>query len=102
MGRPGKFEGCNDQDLGEELHAITMDSGQDDELGEVDGFGWYGLIIDLDYNGKVAHYIVHEDNAGFFDYTVYDTETEAREAWAVLEADYDAFNEEDADIEAED
>lgn len=86
--RPGKFEGCSDQDLGETLHGITLDGGCDEELGDVQDFGWYGLIIGFD-NGK--GYIVSEDNQGFFDYEEFPTYAAAEKAWAGLEKEYETF-----------
>jgi len=63
---PGKFEGCTNQEKGEELYNISL-NGCDEELGDVPGFGWNGLIK---YNSE-TWYIVTEDNQGFFDYEVY-------------------------------
>ena len=60
---PGKFEGCSDQELGENLYTLSLD-GCDDELGDAESFGWYGLIKFDDG----TWYIISEDNCGFFNY----------------------------------
>jgi hypothetical protein len=79
---PGKFEAGGTVD--EWLHDQSME-GCDEELGDVEGFGWYGLLLfpegvdvfepvagvepesggEPDYSFKAA--IVHEDSQGFFD-----------------------------------
>lgn len=84
---PGKFEGCENEDIGKKLYEITLDGGPDAELGEVDGFGWYGLIADTGIP-EAPHVIVWEDNNGFFDYRAYESEQEARERWEALEDEY--------------
>ena len=83
----GKFEGCADQELGQKIYELTME-GCDAELGEVESFGWYGLLLNVD--GK--NYIVSEDNNGFFDYTEYDTIDEVTTAWDNLASEYEDFN----------
>jgi hypothetical protein len=88
----GKFEGNADQDLAEFLYELSM-VGCDEDLGEVDSFGWYGLLIHVYGKGKMKSYIVHEDSYGFFDYTEYNKES-ALTAWAKLEAEYEEFNKE--------
>jgi hypothetical protein len=80
---PGKFEGCHEQDIGEALHMSTLDGMQGEELGEVDGFGWFAKV---DHQGR--WFIVSEDSQGFFDYTEYDLETERDAAWSLLWDDY--------------
>lgn len=82
----GKFEACANSELGEKLYEMTM-TGCDQELGEVDNFGWYGLLLDID--GK--SYIVNEDNNGFFTYTEYDNSVSAQLAFSRLENDYEDF-----------
>jgi hypothetical protein len=84
----GKFEACANQELAEKLYDITLDGGCDAELGDVQDFGWYGLIIEDD-----KAYIVNENNDGFFTYTEYTSMLAARKAWLNIEADYNDFNE---------
>lgn len=95
MTNPGKFEGSANPGLADHLYEITMDGMCDEELGDVDGFGWYGLILPEDSPLPLAataqtSYIVSEDSQGFFDYEEYATPALARKAWAKLEAEYTA------------
>ena len=91
--RPGKFEGTADEELAEELYAAIGD-GADEELGDVEGFGWYGLLVDFETAaGDTVHVIVNEDHQGFFDYEEYDTAAQARRAWKQLEKEYEEFEE---------
>lgn len=95
---PGKFEGAGD--LGEELYEAIGDSSfLDEELGDVEGFGWYGLMVNFEAEaeGRTVHVIVHEDSQGFFDYEEYDTAAQARRAWKKLEREYEKFEEEAGD-----
>ena len=84
----GKFEACQDNKLGEYLHSLTLDGCLDRELGDVETFGWYGLLLSV--NGMKS-YIVNEDNYGFFTYTEYDLQDKALSAWSQLEAEYQEF-----------
>ena len=94
---PGKFEGNPSRTISEVLHDWTLDGSIDAELGDVEGFGWYGLIVEISPKDTVIcalwgkSFIVHEDNQGFFDYTEYETEKTAREDWEALESDYDDY-----------
>lgn len=79
--RPGKFEGTDD--MGELLHEAIGDSSYvDDECGDVQGFGWYGLVTDFEFGGKRHQVIAHEDSQGFFDYTEYASKREAQQVFA--------------------
>ena len=93
--RLGKYEGNADQDLAEYLHKYSLD-GCDEELGDVQNFGWYGLLLHIIKGtlSKGKSYIIHEDSQGFFDYTTYGTKTQALEAWAQLELEYEDFERE--------
>jgi hypothetical protein len=94
---PGKFEGGTD--LNKYLYKLTMDSAQDEDLGDVEGFGWYGLfngvgVRDGETGEIVTIYaIVSEDNQGFFDVYEYDTEKELMEAWEELQDEYEKWEE---------
>ena len=83
---PGKFEGNGSRRLAEALYNLTID-GLSTELGDVEGFGWYGLVA----RKHGSSYIVHEDSQGFFDYTEYATDREAKAEWKALEKEYDKF-----------
>jgi hypothetical protein len=89
---PGKFEGCADQRLGEALYNASLD-GCDDEVGDVDGFGWYGLI-----KTHKNTYLLEIDGNGFVDYRRYSHKT-GDKAWSRLANEYEAYcdetNEED-------
>jgi len=92
--RYGKFIGCYSEWLGNVLCNLC---GYDDELGEVDGFGWYALV-----HGKRWSWIVHEDSQGFFDYGEYESKSEAISNWCDIQDDYDVFLDsiEDFDLDA--
>lgn len=82
---PGKFEG--------ELYLTRFAyENVDDELGDVQDFGWYGRM-----SGKVKgrgpfHIIVHEDSQGFVSGDRYDTEAEMMRDWRKLEREYEKFS----------
>jgi hypothetical protein len=86
---PGKFEACEDQDLGEALYQLVNDGGCDDELGDVQDFGWYGLVLPDDAGN--AGYILFEDNNGFFEYQGPYTALEVNDLWRDLQAQYQEF-----------
>lgn len=94
---PGKFEGNESLEVSEYLYDIVGDSMQDDEIGDVETFGWYALITDADENlplerfplpGLKPAYIVVEDSNGFFSYTEFDLKTQAWRAWKQITSDY--------------
>lgn len=86
---PGKFEGNGSRRLSEALYNLVGDGCASNELGDVEGFGWYGLIA----RKHGSSYIVSEDSQGFFGYNEYDTEQDARKDWKTLEAEYAQFEE---------
>ena len=59
---PGKFEACDDDRLAEVLSGLDCN----EDCGEADTTGWYGLILHRDHG-----YIVSEDSQGFFSYDYY-------------------------------
>lgn len=83
---PGKFEGCSCPVIAELLYELVGISGQVDDLGDVQDFGWYALV---DTEG--IWYIVTEDNYGFFQYERYESEASARADWQSIEYDYDKY-----------
>lgn len=82
--RPGKFEGCESQLVGEVLYQLSA-CGPDEQVGSVDDLGWYGLIL-----GKKRAWIVREDHFGFFDYETF-THEEARGKWDEIEDEYQDY-----------
>lgn len=109
---PGKFEGNDSLEISEFLYSIDPC----DELGEVEGFGYYALIDELDtmfdrirsgldeliglhlFDAEGSFiddikpaYIVNEDNNGFFTYTGYASNAEARKEWKKLTDEYLQF-----------
>jgi hypothetical protein len=107
---PGKFEGNESLEVSEMLYSIIGDGMQDDEIGDVESFGWHALITDADKNipddfwplqdesGKVIEvqpaYIVLEDNYGFFSYRGFDLNTQARNVWKSITQEYLALMDE--------
>lgn len=85
-GQLGKFEGCYSIWTGEVLYTITMESGCSEDLGDVQDYGWYGLI-----HGNRWSWIVKENSQGFFDYEQFDCAADADATWAQIEDDYQAY-----------
>lgn len=83
---PGKYEG--------ELYATRYaHENPDDELGDVQDFGWFGR-----FSGKIKgrgpfHIITQEDNNGFVYGKFYETESELNDAWDDIETEYAEFGE---------
>jgi hypothetical protein len=82
---PGKFQANKDEELAEELHQICNEGGCDDEIGDVQELGWSGLITDY----KNRHFVVEEDNEGFFTYHEYKTAAAARKEFQKRQVEYD-------------
>lgn len=94
---PGKFEGNESLEVSEYLYAIVGDGMQDDEIGDVQSFGWHALITDADKKIPLDFvtirdvqpaYIVLEDNNGFFSYRGFELNTLARLAWRDITLEY--------------
>jgi hypothetical protein len=78
---PGKFEACDDDRLAEVLSGLDCN----EDCGEADTTGWYGLILHRDHG-----YIVSEDSQGFFDYTRYSSKDAAQSTFdAIAAEEYD-------------
>ena len=88
---PGKFEGNGDEVLAERLYELTMDSSQVDDLGEVDTFGWWCLIEDDEWH------VCKEDSQGFWTIMFTGPEVRARDYWLGVEAEYEAWAEQEDD-----
>jgi hypothetical protein len=105
---PGKFDSMVDSFL----WGATMDGGADEELGESEGFGWYGLMVgdilkdaergaaengdalteeERDELRGTKAVILSENSQGFVGVDYYDNEDDAREAWKKLEDEYADF-----------
>ena len=93
-GYPGKFQGNRSQLLAEVAYTASLD-GCNRELGDVDGFGWYGYL-----HGNQYRYIIHEDSQGFV--TVdHGSPVEMDKDWQRIEADYAEYCESEHAEEAE-
>lgn len=97
--RPGKFEGCPNQDVGETLHSIVGQGFTNEEIGDVNELGWYGLILDAGEDipelADSPHVIVNEDSNGFFTYEAFPSESYAMDRWATIQKEYKNFYSED-------
>lgn len=67
-----------DSPLAERLWALSLDLGQDAELGEAEGFGWYALFAG-------EHAILAANSQGFVWVSLYADADAARTAWAEVE-----------------
>lgn len=111
---PGKYEGGLVID--EYLHRVSL-NGSDEELGESEDFGWYGLfkvekgdlaqdiaeVMEEDkekltkeeesFLRNVVGAIICENSQGFVDVTWFTNKRTRDEAWKKLEEDYEEFQE---------
>lgn len=84
---PGKFEG--EPLIVLRLYEMSL-MGGDEELGEVDCFGWYCLLTDVKTSDGVLHFIVTEDNNGF--YGIHESATDKKiieDIWNDLQDEYE-------------
>jgi hypothetical protein len=88
---PGKFEGNESQMLAEIVYNASME-GCCEELGEVDGFGFYAFV-----KGKRYGFIMSEDSQGFVSVYYY-TLSEARQKWAAIEKEYEEWTTESEEL----
>jgi len=103
---PGKFR----TDLDSDIYELSLEGGPDEELGDAQDFGWYGLMsdgqsivddlrglgVELDDEGyeflkDKAGCILNEDSQGFVTVTYYDTTKELEKAWQDLEDEAEEF-----------
>jgi len=103
---PGKFS----TDLDSHIYDLSMDGGPDEELGDSEDFGWYGLMSDgesiaddLRSNGvelededyeklkAAAGVIIFLNSQGFVEVAYYDTDKELQAAWNKLEEEAEEF-----------
>lgn len=97
---PGKFEGAYNEAFAEAVHNEFGEGFGDEELGDVQDFGWYGRVDISEYKIKedgspIVGVIAYEDNFGFFSTTRYHNKKEFEKAWASIEADYQKYSEQD-------
>jgi hypothetical protein len=85
---PGKFEGNPDPELAEKL----CNAMADDDLGDVETFGWYGLIKGIDDDED--WFIVNEDSQGFFTIIAQGDSSTILPRWDRLQGEYSSFMEE--------
>ena len=72
-------------DTGEMLNEIAMDGMLDDQCGSVTEDGmWFGLILE-------HKAIIQEDEQGFFDYEIYETEQLARDQFDAIIKTYEVI-----------
>lgn len=80
---PGKFEG--EPQIATRLAELEPD----EDLGDVEGFGWYGVLYDVDTAEGRLSFIVHEDSQGFFSIADSGSREEIEEAWDELQDEYE-------------
>lgn len=95
---PGKFEGASNEAFAEAVHSVFGEGFGDEELGDVQDFGWYGCLDVSEYKIRedghpIVGVIAYEDNFGFFSTTRYHDKKEFKKAWADLEAEYQTYSE---------
>lgn len=90
-GHPGKFEG--EPIATELLYDASMESGEDEQLGESDGFGWFALFdgIELGKDNEKVYAILSENSQGFVSGEYFDTRAQLLRAWKTLERDYEDY-----------
>jgi len=87
----GKFEGTNYKHVVQWLYNLAGDGFLDEELGECEGFGWYGKFSGTIKGRGPFHAICHESSQGFFSVTWINTEKRLNEVWSNIECDYVEF-----------
>lgn len=102
---PGKF----DTDLDSAIYELSLDGGPDEEVGDAQDFGWYGLMrggeflrdlesagIKIDRNDerfleKQAGCIIHENSQGQVYVDWYEDEDELEADWKSIEDEAEEF-----------
>jgi hypothetical protein len=116
---PGKFDSMVDSFL---WSAALDGSWEDEQVGESEGFGYYSLVVgdiaamaehgaeetgdditpdERDELKGTAAVIMSENSQGFVGVDYFDTEKDARKAWADIEEAYNEFESEGDDEDAE-
>ncbi len=104
MGNPGKFEGCESQEIGEALYEMLNLSLEIDYFGETEYGGFYALISAGD-NAPFdkPYYITREDERGFFDYRAFDDRETAKAEFDTLKVDfYQSYSDDEPEPEHDD
>lgn len=97
-GHLGKFDDCQT----EALWTLSLDSGADETTGSTDAHGWYALFImtsdepvtlddERTVTVPVGNYILCTNDQGFVRSWQYDTEAEARQAFAMADRAYGSW-----------
>jgi hypothetical protein len=93
----GKFEGTHYYHVVQWLYQQAGESFLDDELGESEGFGWYGKFSDKIKGRGPFHAICTENSQGFFTAVWFRTEAKLNAQWSEIELAYEEFCEEQDD-----
>lgn len=91
---PGKFEANESEEIAEALYDLCGGSWYNEQYGDVEHGGWYALFINVSPLGSTPgghHYIVEEDNNGFFTYKEFASEEEAYSRWFADLAAYESW-----------
>jgi hypothetical protein len=83
----GKFQGNASYKMAEAVYNASLD-GCCEQLGDVEGFGFYALV-----EGKRYGFIMNENSQGFVSVDYWPI-AEAREKWAAIEKEYEKWSEE--------
>lgn len=82
---PGKYEGNTSRLLARILDNCVGNGYASDELGDVDGFGHYALVL-----GRRYTFTVYTSSQGFVDVQTWD-KAMGKKAWADINLDYEKF-----------
>jgi len=74
-----------DSKLAETLYDLSLDGGQDEDIGSVSELGWFGR-----FNYELA--ILSEDSLGFVNVETFKSELALRLSWEDIERDYELFD----------
>jgi predicted nucleic acid-binding OB-fold protein len=121
---PGKYDSIVDS----YVHALDSEGWGDEEIGDVQDFGWYGLmgpaeagfLLEPDAVPRIAReekdeltleerkelrdvigVIIEENDQGFVGVTYFTSKTKLKKAWEKLAADAEEFYQEQEEAEAE-
>lgn len=81
-----------DNEITEKLYELSLDGMVDEELGDVQDFGWYGLMKDTGVP-DASYAILHEDSQGFVYSYTYPSLEEVIIVWTKLEEEERLFYE---------
>ncbi len=79
----GKFDSVET----EQLYEISLDGFCDDQLGDVDGYEWYGKMSNTGVE-NAEYAILYNDSQGFVYSYPFETEEDLNIAWAKIQVDY--------------